>query len=141
MRALLVVLGLALVALPAAAQPVERLAVEMTTPGPGWRVVLYEDPACATHVLLWEGAVFTLSDLSRWAVGEDAREPGELTDRLMASYFWANGWVAREAAAASRNVSAWRQHPGSAAPWAVEQVGHEDVCMLSLVSLEDGAQV
>jgi hypothetical protein len=137
-RVLPALLGLTLLALPASAATVERLSVEVGYPTPGARAVLWEDPSCATHALLWEGVVFTGSDLTRWAVGEDEREPGQLTDRLMVSYFWANGWATREAFNVTRNTGPWAARPGSAEPWAVEQIGHEDVCMLSLASVEDG---
>lgn len=134
MRAL-VLAGLALLLLaPAAlAEPSERVSVRVPHPLPGFGVMLYEDPDCFTHQLLWEGAWMSGMDVVSfvwysWA-GLPAPHLEHAYDRLTAS----------AALASARATSAAETFdPDHWGEWAAAQLGNEDVCVLELAGLTTG---
>jgi hypothetical protein len=149
-RALLgIALLLAVLALPAAgADPVPRLVAGAGYPTPGAQVVLYEDPACATHELLWQGGWFTASDAAWWAEGaaQGARQAmlpsvdsvGSLSNRPLIAGFGLAGHGADLATQAAQLAPAWASGNASALAWGEGAAGDEDVCLLSLAGVGTG---
>jgi len=149
-RALLAVLALgamlALASGPASAEPVQRLTVGAVQPGPGTYVVLYEDPQCATHELLWQGGWFTASDVAWWAHDEQARLPvlpsitsaGSLTNHPLIAGAGLAFHALDLGTQAATLAPEWAHGNASAQQWALGTLGDEDVCMLSFVDVHDG---
>lgn len=145
--AVLAALGLA--ALPlGSAQPVQRLAVAAGYPGPGAQVVLYEDPGCATHELLWQGGWFAVSDAAWWAQRAasgavnatlpSATSVGSLTNHPLIAGAGLASRAQSVAAQAAALAPQWAGGQASPAAWAAGVLGDEDVCLLSLAGVTTG---
>lgn len=139
MRALPAALALALLApaaLPAAAEPVERARVEVGHPLPGARAALYEDPACFSHEVLWQGAWFTVADALAWA-WEDG-SPSSLArvdDRAERAVLAAGNRTFAALEDAFLRAPRWLTDPLAPALWALGHLGDEDACLLRLAQV------
>jgi hypothetical protein len=137
----------------AAAQPADRLHLDVDAPPPGVHATFNEDPACATHELLWQAGWSSASDAGDWAWqrgqawGSEELFPWAaqtlgsgvaLDGRALRAQDQAAGRAGDAALDALGQLSAWLGDASGPSTWALAQAGSEDVCLLSLADVRTG---
>jgi hypothetical protein len=139
MRVLVGALTLLFLARAALAEPEERVHATLGYPLPEVELLLYEEPACITHQVFWDG-LFTAADALVWAYeGGDASQAPALDDRaLHAARLLVDEGAARFADGASRAPGWVPFDPLGPAVWAVQQPGQEPSCAILLHEVRTG---
>jgi len=117
----------------------ERLTVHVGYPTPGTEVVVYQQPGCQTHALLWEGAWFTAADAATWAWdGSDLATADQLTHRARDAGGRLLALTVQAASGAAEGWEAWWENPLDAGDWGLGFVQGEDDCALRAAEVTTG---